>query len=110
MLENSGLKSSMVNSPQKAGPAQSPWKKPKGVTLLRAKSLKRKSDMFNVSGANNSPADHRSSHLNDDMPEQSPKNRKTVFNRFSVHNNMNNSSNLSYNFNSPSNNSIAADV
>ena len=82
-----------------APPPQSPWKKPKGVTLLKSnKSLKRKSDMFNNSGLNNSDfhSPQTSFSCQPDIEEQSPKNRKiSLFNRFSI---SKNSLNLSYGF------------
>ena len=87
-------------SPQKI-PPQSPWKKPR-VSLLKTKSIKRKSDIFNLNGSTNvsSLSNNNSLIQNENSDEQTPKTRKTIFNRCSISNN----SNFSFGFNkSPSN-------
>jgi hypothetical protein len=103
MTNENGVTASPQKQQQNA-PPPSPWKKPRGVTLLKGtKSLKRKSDIFNNSGLNNSQNSFvQDGHADEHMQEQSPK-RKTFANRFSI-----NTSNLSFGFNtqSPRNDSI----
>ena len=88
---------------------QSPWKKPKNISMSKSKSLKRKSELFNASlnnsGANgsfrfetasqgideNAVADDSTSY---DSP-RSTKIAKTHLNRFSIMNSMSNSLNNS---------------
>jgi hypothetical protein len=93
----------------------SPWKKPKIVSLLKTKSLKRKSEMFNASlnksGANNGSfrLDTNSQELDEnslrddtDSPRLA-KLPKTILNRFSIMN----SNSLSNSFNNSLNESLA---
>lgn len=92
---------------------QSPWKRPKVVSLTKTKSIKRRSEIFAARNANNdsfgnSPSVPRmleSSIVEEDgFAPKAPKERKTLLNRFSVkskfnlsasnENSCNNSSNL----------------
>jgi hypothetical protein len=107
MTNENGVTASPQKQQQNA-PPPSPWKKPRGVTLLKgSKGLKRKSDIFNNSGLNNSQnsfVQDGSTAPDDHMQEKSPK-RKTFASRFSI-----NSSNLSFGFGdtqSPRNDSIS---
>jgi hypothetical protein len=103
-------------SPQKQMP-QSPWKRPNRVSLSKAKSIKRKSELMFGSAANCSLNDSSALNSSDssfrfDSNENNPdgsesqqhpqlaKTRKTLFNRFSI----NTSLNLSYGFGSNSSN------
>jgi hypothetical protein len=91
-------------SPQKPMP-QSPWKKPNRVSLSKAKSLKRKSELLaNLNDSNSSNSSFKLD-PNENNPidgeldnQKQAKTRKTIFNRFSI----NTSLNFSYGFNSPS--------
>ena len=89
---------------------QSPWKKPKIVSLSKSKSIKRKPDLFSSASStsglnlNNTFAGERDVAENDPVEFSSqpfPKQRKTFLNRFSVRN----SNNLSLHENSLSNGS-----
>lgn len=72
---------------------QSPWKRPKVVSLTKTKSIKRRSEIFAAHNANNdsfgnSPSVPRmleSSIVEEDgFAPKAPKERKTLLNRFSV--------------------------
>jgi hypothetical protein len=91
-------------SPQKPMP-QSPWKKPNRVSLSKAKSLKRKSELLaNLNDSNSSNSSFKLD-PNENNPidgeldnQKQPKTRKTIFSRFSINNT---SLNFSYGFGSP---------
>ena len=79
----------MINNETSMPP--SPWKKPKPrVSLLKTKSFKRKSDIFNLS--NNDSFNSSSIRVPSDIPDedesagQNAKERKTMVNRFSIKN------------------------
>lgn len=87
------IESADAAAPQKqSNVQQSPWKKPK-VSLLRSKSLKRKSDIFNLSSntANNSSINDNSQNELDESSRSSKLFKSS--NRFSI------STNISTNFN-----------
>lgn len=102
---------------------QSPWKRPKVVSLTKTKSIKRRSEIFAAHNANNdsfgnSPSVPRmleSSIVEEDgFAPKAPKERKTVLNRFSVKSKFNfngnsneNSFNSSMNLNESGNLSVA---
>jgi hypothetical protein len=88
-------------SPQKPMP-QSPWKRPNRVSLSKAKSLKRKSELLaNLNDSNSSNCSFKldeNNPIDSDLDSQKQaKARKTIINRFSI----NTSLNFSYGFGSP---------
>ncbi len=77
----------MINN-EAPPPPQSPWKKPR-VSLLKTKSFKRKSEIFNSinnDGINSSKLQADNSIAEESEFCQKPKERKTVLNRFSIKN------------------------
>lgn len=79
-----------TNSPNKKMIQQSPWKKPKAISLAKSKSIKRKPDLFS-SNSNLNDSDNSNSarfDLNNDAAENldqsASKIQKTIFNRFSL--------------------------
>ena len=76
----------MINN-EAPPPPQSPWKKPR-VSMLKTKSFKRKSDIFNLTNNdsfNSSKVQAETSIAEEDFGQKS-KERKTILNRFSVKN------------------------
>jgi hypothetical protein len=73
------------------GVQQSPWKKPKSISLSKTKSLKRKSEIFAqplISNNNSSSFDINTAPIieftsNNDNCEPASKSRKTFLNKFS---------------------------
>ena len=74
---------------------QSPWKKPKIVSLSKSKSIKRKSELFSAASLTNSLNLNNTEELNGSVEFSSqplPKQRKSVLNRFSIRSSINFSS------------------
>ncbi len=77
----------MINN-EAPPPPQSPWKKPR-VSLLKTKSFKRKSELFNNpndDSINSSKLQADNSIAEESEFCQKPKERKTILNRFSIKN------------------------
>jgi hypothetical protein len=103
MVNESGA--AVAASPHKP-PAQSPWKNPK-VSLMKTKSIKRKSDIFNLNGlssnnsVNPSPLSQHNinhSYSNQELDNQTPQNKKGIFNKFSISNSTGSFNNVSNNY------------
>jgi hypothetical protein len=89
-----------TNSPNKNMIQQSPWKKPKAISLAKSKSIKRKPDLFS-SNSNLNDSDNSNSarfDLNNDtenlLDQSASKIQKTIFNRFSLGTSINRSYSL----------------